>query len=154
GRAAYPPLRRQDRGLRGEPGGGRQVGIQPGSAGQARWPAAQCKDGRRRHRGAPHRPRGPEAGGVVSNSGLHKATLQEVDRKPASPPKLVGDPIKVQLNPTSLRLALVNNVDVGKAMARPATQAQGSSSSTLSFDLVFDTADQDDNGQPVDVRSL
>jgi hypothetical protein len=85
---------------------------------------------------------------------LVKATLQEIKRNPTVPPQTVGDPINVQVNPTSLRLALTNNTDVGKALGRPNTTFQGSSSSTLSFDLMMDTADQGDTGNPVDVQAL
>ena len=85
---------------------------------------------------------------------LHKATLQEVDPKASPRPTLIGSPISVQVNPTSLRLALANNTEVGKAAGRPNTQSQGLYSSTLSFDLMFDTADQGSTAQPTDVRTL
>jgi len=84
---------------------------------------------------------------------FEKATLQEVDSKPSPTPATVGDPITVQINPATLRLQMSNNVDAGKAFARPNTQYQGSSSSTLSFDLVFDTADEGTTEEPVDVRT-
>ena len=75
---------------------------------------------------------------------LQKATLQEIPNEPVARPKPKPGSvsIKVQVNPTSLRLALTNNTDVGKAVSRPNTTFQGSSSSTLSFDLMMDTADQ------------
>ncbi len=60
----------------------------------------------------------------------------------------------MQVNPTTLRLALANNTDVGKAVGRPNTQSQGLYSSTLSFDLMFDTADQGTTEAPTDVRTL
>ncbi len=85
---------------------------------------------------------------------LHKATLQEVDPKASPRPTLVGSPISVQVNPTSLRLALVNNTEIGKAAGRPNTQSQGLYSSTLTFDLMFDTADQGSTANPTDVRTL
>jgi hypothetical protein len=85
---------------------------------------------------------------------LHKATLQEVSPKASQRPELVGSPVSVQVNPTTLRLALANNTDVGKAVGRPNTQAQGLYSSTLSFDLMFDTADQGTTEAPTDVRTL
>ncbi len=85
---------------------------------------------------------------------LHKATIQEVDPKASPRPTLLGSPVPVQVNPTSLRLALVNNTEIGKAAGRPNTQSQGLYSSTLSFDLMFDTADQGTPTQPVDVRTL
>jgi len=87
---------------------------------------------------------------------LQKATLQEIpdDPVPHPTPKPNSELVPVQVNPTSLRLALSNNTDVGKAVGRPNTTFQGSSSSTLSFDLTMDTADQGDTGNPVDVQVL
>jgi len=86
---------------------------------------------------------------------LTKATLQEIGTQPSVRPVPVpGTLITVQVNPTSLRLALTNNTDVGKSVGRPNTTFQGSSSSTLSFDLMMDTADQGTTGEPVDVQTL
>ncbi len=86
---------------------------------------------------------------------LTKATLQEIGTQPSPRPVPVpGTLITVQVNPTSLRLALTNNTDVGKSVGRPNTTFQGSSSSTLSFDLMMDTADQGTTGEPVDVQTL
>ena len=82
-----------------------------------------------------------------------KATLQEVSSQPSPTPKTVGEPVSVQVNPASLRLQMANSVDAGKAFARPNTQYLGSSSSTLAFDLVFDTADEGTTEEPVDVRT-
>ena len=62
---------------------------------------------------------------------FEKATLQEVSSAPSASPQPTGSPIEVQINPASLRLQMQNTVDAGKAFARPATQYQGSSSSTL-----------------------
>lgn len=83
-----------------------------------------------------------------------KATLQEVSSRPSPTPQVQGTPIEVQINPATLRLQMANNVDMGKAFARPNTQYQGTSSSTLSFDLVFDTADDGTTDEPSDVRDL
>jgi Contractile injection system tube protein len=87
-----------------------------------------------------------------------QATLEEVEEKPSANPKPAtgaapAGPIRVQINPASLRLQMSNNVDAGKAHSRPSTQSQGSSSSTLSFDLLFDTADEGTTEEPVDVRT-
>jgi hypothetical protein len=61
----------------------------------------------------------------------------------------------VQFNPTSLKVTQQNNVDAGgvttmtQRRQNPSTQ-----SSTLSFDLEFDTAEEiDEDGVPVDVRT-
>ncbi len=87
---------------------------------------------------------------------LKKATLQEIDTKPtAKPQPIKGAPvIPVQVNPTSLHLALTNDTDVGKSAGRPNTTFQGSSSSTLTFDLIMDTADQGSTTEPTDVQTL
>jgi len=82
-----------------------------------------------------------------------KATLQQISSQPSATPQPEGEPIEVQINPASLRLQMANTVDAGKAYSRPNTQYQGSSSSTLSFDLVFDTADEGSTEEPVDVRT-
>ena len=82
-----------------------------------------------------------------------KATLQQVSSQPSATPQTEGEPIEVQINPASLRLQMANTVDAGKAYSRPNTQYQGTSSSTLSFDLVFDTADEGSTEEPVDVRT-
>ena len=125
--------------------------LHPGPARQAGRAGPQRQDGRRGDRGAPHRPRGTPAWWVMT---LHKATLQEIDPKASRPAQLIGSPITVQVNPTSLRLALTNNTDVGKSVGRPNTPFQGLSSSTLSFDLMMDTADQGSTANPTDVHTL
>jgi hypothetical protein len=64
-----------------------------------------------------------------------------------------GDPVSVQFNPATLRLSRRNNVDRGGVTTgsqkrhQPAPEA-----STLAFDLEFDTAEQGQTGQWVDVR--
>ncbi len=67
---------------------------------------------------------------------LAKATLQEIrtDKK--------VDPIQVQLNPTSLRMQMSNQTEGGRQRGRQARQYIGTSSTTLSFELMFDTADE------------
>ncbi|MGY1679354.1 CIS tube protein [Geodermatophilus sp. SYSU D01176] len=81
-----------------------------------------------------------------------KATIEEVTTKPDAAPARVGDPIVVQINPATLRLQMASTVDFGKDTGRQKVQYQGSTS-TLSFDLVFDTADEGTTEQPVDVRA-
>ncbi|MFJ9752255.1 CIS tube protein [Streptomyces chartreusis] len=81
---------------------------------------------------------------------LAKATLQEVGTRPPAKPR---KPVTVQFNPTSLRLQMANNVDMKKAFGkRPVVQYDGTSSSTLSFDLIYDTSDVGTTQKPVDVR--
>jgi hypothetical protein len=50
--------------------------------------------------------------------------------------------IPVQFNPASLRLTLSNSTEGGQSTGRPARQYSGNASTELSFDLVFDTADE------------
>lgn len=80
-----------------------------------------------------------------------KATLQAVTQDPADPPKTDGEPIEVQINPATLRLQASASVDARKDAGRQRSQYQGTTS-TLSFDLVFDTTDEGTTEDPVDVR--
>lgn len=79
-----------------------------------------------------------------------KATLQPMGAQ--AKPTPAGPPIEVQINPASLRLNQTNSLDVGKDAGRPKTQYQGSQA-TLTFDLMFDTADEGTTDAPVDVRT-
>jgi hypothetical protein len=84
-------------------------------------------------------------------SGLEKATLTKLsnDRKDTED----GQPIAVQFNPSSLKLTLTNNTEGGQNTGRSQRQFTGNSSTELAFDLVFDTADEDDgSGGPRSVR--
>ena len=61
--------------------------------------------------------------------------------------------ITVQFNPASLRLTLTNNTEGGAQKGRTAQQFTGNSATELSFDLVFDTADETGGGgEPRNVR--
>ena len=71
---------------------------------------------------------------------LTKAILQEIGTDENARP--IGDPIQVQLNPTSLRMQMRNQTEGGRQRGRQARQYVGTSSTTLSFDLMFDTADE------------
>jgi hypothetical protein len=81
-----------------------------------------------------------------------KATLVAVKATADAEPKDDGTPIEVQINPATLRLQMASTVDVGKDTGRPKVSYQGSTS-TLSFDLVFDTADEGTTDNPLDVRT-
>jgi hypothetical protein len=82
-----------------------------------------------------------------------KAYLEEVSSKPtATPPQAQSGKIEVQINPATLRYQMASTADFGKDAGRQKTSYQGSTS-TLSFDLVFDTADEGDTEHPVDVRT-
>lgn len=82
---------------------------------------------------------------------LLKAVLQEVSADESQRP--IGDPVPVQFNPTSLRLRLQNQTDGGRSRGRQRRQHNGASSTTLSMDLVFDTADEGSDEAPVSVRT-
>ena len=80
-----------------------------------------------------------------------KAFLQAISPKPNSTDP-AGPKIEVQINPATLRYQMASTVDFGKDSGRQKTTYQGSTS-TLSFDLVFDSADEGITESPVDVRT-
>jgi hypothetical protein len=77
---------------------------------------------------------------------LQKAIIAELD----------GDNEKesfpVQFNPTTLRLALTNQVEGGDSQGKQVRQHLGASSTTLTLDLIFDTADEGTTESPRSVR--
>jgi hypothetical protein len=81
-----------------------------------------------------------------------KAVLEEVEDGPGTKSTSGGAGIVVQINPATLRLQMASTVDFGKDTGRQKVQYQGSTS-TLSFDLIFDTADEGTTESPVDVRT-
>jgi hypothetical protein len=81
---------------------------------------------------------------------LTKATLQEIGADESATP--VGDPVDVQFNPASLRLQIANTIEGGESRGRQVRQYVGSSSTTLTLDLSFDTADEGTRSRPRDVR--
>ena len=83
---------------------------------------------------------------------LKKATLQEITADAAATP--LGPEIEVQFNPATLKLDLANQVEGGDSRGRQNRQYLGKTSTTLTFDLHFDTADQGDTDAPVSVRTL
>ena len=66
---------------------------------------------------------------------LSKATLQEIASDEGSTPK--GDPVEVQFNPATLRLQISNTIEGGDTRGRQVRQYIGSSSTTLTIDLVL-----------------
>ena len=81
---------------------------------------------------------------------LEKAVLQEITSDESARP--VGDPVPVQFNPTTLRLRLSNQTEGGTSRGRQARQYTGSSSTVLTVELVFDTADEGTTASPRSVR--
>src|SRR5712671_5954359 len=84
---------------------------------------------------------------------LKKATLQEITADASAKPVL-GTELPVQFNPASLKLDLANRVEGGDTLGRQNRQYLGKTSTTLTFDLHFDTADQGTADAPVSVRTL
>jgi hypothetical protein len=82
---------------------------------------------------------------------LSKASLQEITADKAATP--VGQPLSVQFNPQSLKLELANKIEGGDTKGRQQRQYLGKTSTTLSFDLHFDTADDGTTDAPVSVRT-
>lgn len=77
---------------------------------------------------------------------LTKATLQEIDNN--NQPRAGRQPVPVQFNPASLRLQFSNQSEGGNSAGRQARQHTGNGSTTLSVDLVFDTADEGSTAAP------
>jgi hypothetical protein len=67
-------------------------------------------------------------------------------------PKVEGDPIPVQFNPSSLHLVLSSATDGPGTPARQAEQSLGAGNLTLTLDLHFDTADEGTTTEPRNVR--
>ena len=78
---------------------------------------------------------------------LEKATIAELE---GTQPKNRFD---VQFNPNTLHLALSNRPEGGQTQGKQVRQQLGASSTTLTLDLVFDTADEGTPNNPVSVRN-
>jgi contractile injection system tube protein len=72
---------------------------------------------------------------------LEKAYLVELTTG-KNPTEKNATKVNVQFNPTTMRLQMSNNIEGGKARPRQVQQFTGQSSTTLTLDLVFDTADR------------
>ena len=84
-------------------------------------------------------------------STLLKATLQELPATEGAPP--IGKPVNVQFNPTTLRVQISNRSAGGQQAGSQARQRPGTGEMTVSFDLIFDTADEGSTDAPVPVTS-
>lgn len=84
-------------------------------------------------------------------SELCKAQLQEVSADANESP--IGKPVPVQFNPSTLKLRLSNQVEGGESRGRQRRQQTGASSTVLSMELVFDSADEGSEAAPVSVRT-
>lgn len=83
---------------------------------------------------------------------LEKARLMEIDADEAAKP-VSGSEIPVQFNPQSLKLSLANKVDAQETRGQQLRQYLGKTSTTLSFELQFDTSDEGSTDSPVSVRT-
>src|SRR6185436_10937976 len=81
-------------------------------------------------------------------SALEKAKLMEVDEKGVE-----SNEISVQFNPQSLKLSLANKVESQDTRGQQTRQYLGKTSTTLAFELQFDTSDEGDTDAPVSVRT-
>ncbi|MGE3309006.1 MAG: hypothetical protein AB7O66_03480 [Limisphaerales bacterium] len=82
-------------------------------------------------------------------SQLEKAQLQPIKADGSTD----GPAIPVQFNPATLRLQITNQVEGGDTRGRQVRQYTGSSSTQLTVELIFDTADEGTTQAPVSVRS-
>src|SRR5207248_9100528 len=64
----------------------------------------------------------------------------------------IGKPIPVPINPSSPRRQITNNTPGGNTRGQQTRQFTGSSSTTLTLELVFDTADEGSTDKPRSVR--
>ncbi|UXY14687.1 hypothetical protein N8I74_15385 [Chitiniphilus purpureus] len=80
---------------------------------------------------------------------LVKAYLVEIST--GERPRELAPRIPVQFNPTSLRLAIANRTEGGQQSGRQARQYVGSGSTTLTLELVFDSADEGQTDDPTPV---
>lgn len=76
-----------------------------------------------------------------------KAELTELNAQNQT----VGEPVAVQFNPATLRIQFSNRSSTGGGAGAPARQRAGEGSTTVSFDLHFDTADEGSAGAPLSV---
>lgn len=82
---------------------------------------------------------------------LEKAKLQEVSADEHE--RILKPAVPVQFNPSSLKLKLTNQMEGGRSTARVRRQQSGAGSTVLTMELVFDTADEGDDANPVSVRT-
>ncbi|MDB5858116.1 MAG: hypothetical protein JWQ76_1805, partial [Ramlibacter sp.] len=81
---------------------------------------------------------------------LTKAYLAEITSG-NSPSEVPDTKVEVQFNPTSLRVAISNKTAGGQQAGAQARQRPGTGEMAVSFDLVFDTADEGSTGEGVSV---
>lgn len=80
---------------------------------------------------------------------LLKAQLRELPATAGARP--TAEPIEVQFNPTTLRIAISNKTAGGNQPGAQAKQKPGTGEVTVTFDLHFDTSDEGTTAAPVPV---
>lgn len=81
---------------------------------------------------------------------LKKATLVKIASDDSG--KELDKPVAVQFNPTTMKLQISSNLAKGSPAGSQQRQSTGSSSTSLTLDLVFDTADEGTTEKPRSVR--
>ena len=113
------------------------------TAGEDSRPRAEREDRRDRHRGIDDcaRRAAPAARRGAGMSALVKARLAEIGsgERPTETPNTSVD---VQFNPTTLRVQISNRTAGGTQAGAQARQRPGTGEMQVSFDLIFDTADE------------
>ena len=84
---------------------------------------------------------------------LEKARLTEIEDLDGGSTRVAGPEIAVQFNPASLKLSFTNKIETQETKGQQTRQFIGMSSTSLSFDLEFDTSDEGQTGAPVSVRT-
>ena len=81
---------------------------------------------------------------------LQKAYIVEISADESA--RELAPRFPVQFNPTSLKLQIASSMDAGSPSGSQRRQSTGSSTITLTLELVFDTADEGSTGSPRSVR--
>jgi len=84
---------------------------------------------------------------------LEKAKLTEIEDLDGGSTRVAGPEIAVQFNPASLKLSFTNKIETQATKGQQTRQFIGMSSTSLSFDLEFDTSDEGETDAPVSVRT-
>lgn len=84
---------------------------------------------------------------------LEKAKLTEIEDLDGGSTRVAGPEIAVQFNPASLKLSFTNKIETQETKGQQTRQFIGMSSTSLSFDLEFDTSDEGATDAPVSVRT-
>ena len=84
---------------------------------------------------------------------LEKAKLTEIEDLDGGSTRVSGPEIAVQFNPASLKLSFTNKIETQETKGQQTRQFIGMSSTSLSFDLEFDTSDEGDTDAPISVRT-